>query len=62
MKTTVFWDVAPCSLLEVVQSCILPLLSGLIALLIEVVRTSETSVYYHETTRRYIPENYYLYC
>jgi hypothetical protein len=40
MKTTAFWDVAPYSL----------------ALMMEEVRTCETSVYFNETTRRYIPE------
>jgi hypothetical protein len=29
-------------------------------LLMKEVRTSETSVYFHETTRRYIPERGYL--
>jgi hypothetical protein len=29
----------------------------LIALMMEAVRTPETSVYFNETTRRYIPEN-----
>jgi hypothetical protein len=28
---------------------------------IEVLRTSETSVYYNETTRRYIPESYHIF-
>jgi hypothetical protein len=31
--------------------------SIIIALLMKAVRTSETSVYYNETTRRYIPED-----
>jgi hypothetical protein len=49
-------DVAPCSLLRVDQRfrgayC----LKHFIALM-EAVRTSETSVYSNETTRRYIPE------
>jgi hypothetical protein len=30
---------------------------GCITLLMEAVRTSETSVYFHETTRHYIPES-----
>jgi hypothetical protein len=39
---TAFWDIAPCNLVEV-------------ALIMEAVRTTETSVYFNETTRRYIP-------
>jgi hypothetical protein len=31
--------------------------SIIIALMMEVVRTSETSVHFNETTRRYIPES-----
>jgi len=46
MKMTAFWDVRACSLLEV--------------LMMEAVRTSETSVYFHETTRRYVPESCHL--
>jgi hypothetical protein len=41
MKTTVFWDVAPCSF---------------IALMMEAVGTSETLVNFYEITRRNIPE------
>jgi hypothetical protein len=41
MKMTVFWDDAPCD----------------IGLMIEAVSTSETSVYFYQTKRRYIPEN-----
>jgi hypothetical protein len=55
MTMRAFWDVAPCSMGEVDRRfrnayC-------LKALMIEGVRTSETSVYF-ETTRRYIPESY----
>jgi hypothetical protein len=44
MKIRVFWDVAPCSHVEV-------------ALMMEAVLTSETSVSFNMTTRRYIPED-----
>jgi hypothetical protein len=43
IKVTVFWDVAPCSHVEV-------------DLMMEAVRTSEKSVNFNVTTRRYIPE------
>jgi hypothetical protein len=48
MKMTVFWDVAPCSIVEI-NVCN-------IALMMEAVSTSETSVNFYETTRRKIPE------
>jgi hypothetical protein len=48
MKMTVFWDVAPCSLVEV---------SLLIALMMEAESTSETSVNFYQTTRRNNPED-----
>jgi hypothetical protein len=44
MKIRAFWDVAPCSLV------------GVIALMMDVVSTSETSVYSTQITRHYIPE------
>jgi hypothetical protein len=44
MKITVFWDVAPYSLVE-------------ITLMMEAVITSETSVNFYETTLRSIPED-----
>jgi hypothetical protein len=50
---TYFWDVAPYSLAEVV--CV-----ESIAEMMEKVRTSETSVYCKEITRRYIPESRHL--
>jgi hypothetical protein len=43
MKMITFWDLAPCSLVEVYR-----------ALIREAVRTSGTSVYFNETTRRFI--------
>jgi hypothetical protein len=42
---TAFWDIAP---------------YNLIALMMEAVRTFETSPYINETTRRCIPEGYHL--
>jgi hypothetical protein len=51
MKFTVFRDVAPCSHSEVDRL--------LIALMIESVGTSETSVHFNVTTRRYILEDSY---
>jgi hypothetical protein len=44
---TVFWDAAPCSLVE-------------IALIVDVVSTSETSVNIYRTTRRINPEDSHL--
>jgi hypothetical protein len=48
MKMAVFWVVAPCTLLEV------------IALMMEVASTSETSVNFYQTTRRYNPEDSHI--
>jgi hypothetical protein len=45
MKMTVFWDVAPCSLVEVYRR-----LRGAIALMMEAESTSETSVNFYDTT------------
>jgi hypothetical protein len=51
-KLTAFWDIVPYGLVE---------FSGrFIALMMDAVRTSETSVYFNETTRRYIPEGCHL--
>jgi hypothetical protein len=58
IKMTVFWDVAPCSLAEVYS-----LFRGVfdeIALMMEAVRTSETSANFYQTTRRNIPEDSHL--
>jgi hypothetical protein len=44
MKMAVFWVVAPCSLVQ----------------MIEAVRTSETLVNFYQTTRRYNPEDSHL--
>jgi hypothetical protein len=50
LKVTVFWDVAMCSLVET-----------MVALMMETVRTSETSVSFHQTTQRNIPEVIFIY-
>jgi hypothetical protein len=54
---TVSWDVAPCRLVEVYRRfrgayCL--------ALIMEAVRTSETSVNFYQTTRRYNREDSHL--
>jgi hypothetical protein len=54
MKLTAFWDIAPCSLIEVDQRF------REIALMIDAVRTSETSVNFYETTWRNIPDGCHL--
>jgi hypothetical protein len=60
MKISVFWAVAPCCLVAVYRrfrgTCCL-----LIALMIEVASTSETSVNFYQTTRRYNREERHLY-
>jgi hypothetical protein len=53
MKMTVFWDFAPCSLVEIDRR-----FRG--ALMMEAASTSETSVNFYETTRRNIPEDRHL--
>jgi hypothetical protein len=55
---TVFWDVAPCSQVEIGRRfrgsyC-------LISLMMEAVNTSETKVNFYETTRRNIPVDSHL--
>jgi hypothetical protein len=62
LKMTVFWDVAPCSLVEIEQRfrgtyC---LSLHAIVLVMEAVSTSETSVSFYHTTRRNIPEDGHL--
>jgi hypothetical protein len=59
MKFRVFWDIAPCSDVEVDRR-----FRGAYCLnhqgdvlMMEAVRTSETSVNFNVTTRRYIPED-----
>jgi hypothetical protein len=51
MKMTVFWDVAPCDLVEVYRR-----FRGAIALIMEAESTSETSVNIYQTARRNILE------
>jgi hypothetical protein len=65
MKTAVFWDVAPCSLVdiddvsEVLAVSIIRVMS-LVALVIETVSTSETSVNIYQASRRNVPEDNHL--
>jgi hypothetical protein len=53
MNVTVLWDTTPCRLVEIYQ---------LIALIMEAVGTSETSVNLYQTTWRGIPEDSHLHC
>jgi len=53
MKFRFFWDVAPCSHVEVDRHF-------RSVLMMEAVRTSEMSVNFNVTTRRYIPEDFEL--
>jgi hypothetical protein len=60
MKITVLWDVAPCCLIEVCRCfkgayCLHH--QVIIAMMMEVVITSETSTNFYQTTRRNIPED-----
>jgi hypothetical protein len=50
MKMTIFLDTAVCSL-SIIKA---------IALMMETVHTSETSVYFNETTQRSIPDSCHL--
>jgi hypothetical protein len=64
MKMAVSWDVAPCSLVEVYRrfrdaGC-LHHQGPIIALMMNAVSTSETSVKFYQTTRRNIPQNSHL--
>jgi hypothetical protein len=62
MKITVVWVVEPCTLIEIYQryrrSCAARCL--LIALMMEAVGTSETSVNFYQITRRNNPEDSHL--
>jgi hypothetical protein len=52
LKDDAFWDIASCNLLQVDR-----LFREIMeALIMETVRISETSVYFHETTEHSIPE------
>jgi hypothetical protein len=53
MKFRVFWDVVSCSHIEVDQR----FWGAIIALMMEAVRTSETSINFNVTTRHYLPED-----
>jgi hypothetical protein len=60
LNMTAFWDVAPCSLMEGDRRfrgvyCLR--YQGFITVMMKAVRASETSVYFHETTRCYMPES-----
>jgi hypothetical protein len=58
MKMRAFWNIAPIDVSEVRASIIMVMNNSLlITLMMETVRTSETSVYYNETKRRYKPES-----
>jgi len=52
MKLTAFWVVAPCSFVEVGQR--------FIALMMEAVRISETSLFFYETLMLHIPESCHI--
>jgi hypothetical protein len=55
-----FWDIAPCTVVEIDRVSEVRTAST-IAVMMEAVRTSETSVYFiNKTTRRYIPEGCHL--
>jgi hypothetical protein len=58
---TVFWDVAPCGLVEgyrrFVGAYCLHHQDDEYSLMMEAVSTSETSVNFYQTTRRNIPED-----
>jgi hypothetical protein len=51
---TVFWDVAPCSPVEVYRRF------RAFALMMKAARTSETSANFYQTTSRNIPEDSHL--
>jgi glycyl-tRNA synthetase alpha subunit len=57
---TTFWDVTPCSLVEVYRSFIGACCLHHQALMMEAVSTSETSVNFYQTTRGNIPEDSHL--
>jgi hypothetical protein len=57
MKMTIFWDVAPCSLVEVVSEV---LAACITAMMMEAASTSEKSVNFYQTTRRNITEENHL--
>jgi hypothetical protein len=62
MKSTVFWDVAPCSLVEVteISEVLTASINREIAVMMEAVSTSETSVNFYQSTRPNTPEDSHL--
>jgi hypothetical protein len=54
MKIAVFWDVAPCSLVEVLEVLAASIIR---AMMMEAARISETFVNSNQTIRRSIPEH-----
>jgi hypothetical protein len=54
MKIGAFWEFSPCSL--VLVNCRLRVRTAPVALMMEAMCISETSVYFSETTRHYIPK------
>jgi hypothetical protein len=61
---TVFWNVAPCNLAKFTDVSVVRTASitrAIIALMMEAVRTYETSVNFYQTTQRNILENSYLF-
>jgi hypothetical protein len=57
MKMAVFWDVAPCSLVDIDRRFRCAYCLHHQALMTETVSTSETSANIYQTTRRNIPED-----
>jgi hypothetical protein len=59
MKFRLFWDVAPCSHVKLtdVSAVLTADITRAMALFMEAVRASETSVNFNVTTQRYIPED-----
>jgi hypothetical protein len=53
---TALWDIAPC-IVVLKYTDVSEVRTEFIALIMDAVRTSETSVYFDDTTRRYIPES-----
>jgi hypothetical protein len=60
-KVTAVWDIVSCSLVEVDRRFRGAHCLRAIALIMEIVHISETSVYLYETTRRNIPEGCHLF-
>jgi hypothetical protein len=57
---TVFWDVVPCSLVEIDVSEVLTASIITIALMMEAVSTPETLVNFYHTTQHNMPEDNHL--